>query len=70
MPQPAQKAGNDDVSLGLVGRGAVAEGRRRRGNHQDVVAHDVTIVTAPFDGLFGRTFAFADPDGYAVTLHN
>ena len=26
-------------------------------------------VTAPFDGPFGRTFAFADPDGYVVTLH-
>jgi predicted enzyme related to lactoylglutathione lyase len=30
----------------------------------------VPIVTAPFDGPFGRTFAFADPDGYVVTLHS
>ena len=29
----------------------------------------VTIVTEPFDGPFGRTFTFADPDGYQVTLH-
>jgi predicted enzyme related to lactoylglutathione lyase len=29
----------------------------------------VTIVTAPFDGPFGRTLAFADPDGYVVTVH-
>jgi catechol 2,3-dioxygenase-like lactoylglutathione lyase family enzyme len=37
--------------------------------HEDLVRHDVTIVTAPFDGPFGRTFSFADPDGYTVTLH-
>lgn len=37
--------------------------------HDDLVHHGVTIVTAPFDGPFGRTFAFADPDGYGVTLH-
>jgi predicted enzyme related to lactoylglutathione lyase len=36
----------------------------------DALADDgVTIVTEPFDGPFGRTFAFADPDGYQVTLH-
>jgi predicted enzyme related to lactoylglutathione lyase len=27
-------------------------------------------VTPPFDGPFGRTFTFADPDGYPVTLHD
>jgi predicted enzyme related to lactoylglutathione lyase len=27
-------------------------------------------VTEPFDGPFGRTFVFADPDGYAVTIHS
>ena len=37
--------------------------------HADLVAHDVPIVTAPFDGPFGRTFSFTDPDGYLVTLH-
>lgn len=37
--------------------------------HDDLTSHGVTIVTAPFDGPFGRTFAFADPDGYVVTLH-
>jgi len=24
----------------------------------------------PIDGPFGRTFTFADPDGYHVTLHD
>jgi predicted enzyme related to lactoylglutathione lyase len=38
--------------------------------HDDLAKHEVPIVTAPFDGPFGRTFAFADPDGYVVTLHS
>ena len=38
--------------------------------HDDLATHGVPIVTAPFDGPFGRTFAFADPDGYVVTLHS
>jgi predicted enzyme related to lactoylglutathione lyase len=38
--------------------------------HDGLVAAGVHIVTAPFDGPFGRTFAFADPDGYHVTLHD
>jgi predicted enzyme related to lactoylglutathione lyase len=38
--------------------------------HADLTEHGVRIVTAPFDGPFGRTFAFADPDGYVVTLHS
>lgn len=28
------------------------------------------IGAAPIDGPFGRTFTFADPDGYQVTLHD
>jgi catechol 2,3-dioxygenase-like lactoylglutathione lyase family enzyme len=35
----------------------------------DLAKHGVTIVTAPFDGPFGRTFAFADLDGYIITVH-
>lgn len=38
--------------------------------HDALVADGHTIVTAPIDGPFGRTFAFADPDGYHVTLHD
>ena len=37
--------------------------------HDDLAAADVRIVAPPFDGPFGRTFTFADPDGYAVTVH-
>lgn len=38
--------------------------------HDRLAADGVTIVTAPFDGPFGRTFAFADADGYVITLHD
>ena len=38
--------------------------------HDDLVADGHTIVSAPIDGPFGRTFTFADPDGYQVTLHD
>ncbi len=37
--------------------------------HDALDAADVPILTPPFDGPFGRTFAFADPDGYIVTIH-
>lgn len=29
----------------------------------------VEIAQEPFDGPFGRTFAFVDPDGYKITAH-
>lgn len=38
--------------------------------HDRLAAGGVPIVTEPFDGPFGRTFAFRDPDGYAVTVHD
>lgn len=38
--------------------------------HDDMVANGETILTPIFDGPFGRTFAFADPDGYSITLHD
>ncbi|MDN3312189.1 VOC family protein [Microbacterium oryzae] len=38
--------------------------------HDALAAADVPIVVAPFDGPFGRTFAFTDPDGYTITLHS
>lgn len=37
--------------------------------HARLAADGVTIVTAPFDGPFGLTFVFRDPDGYTVTVH-
>ncbi|MFJ6809761.1 VOC family protein [Streptomyces anulatus] len=38
--------------------------------HDALAAADHPIVSAPVDGPFGRTFTFADPDGYHVTLHD
>ena len=38
--------------------------------HDALVADGHSIVTAPIDGPFGRTFTFADPDGYHLTLHD
>lgn len=38
--------------------------------HDRLAAQDVPILTEPFDGPFGRTFVFGDPDGYAVTIHD
>ena len=38
--------------------------------HDALVAEGVTITSAPIDGPFGRTFTFADPDGYEITLHD
>lgn len=37
--------------------------------HDSLADVGVPIVVPPFDGPFGRTFAFADPDGYAITVH-
>ena len=38
--------------------------------HDALVGDGHTIVSAPIDGPFGRTFTFADPDGYQITLHD
>lgn len=38
--------------------------------HDALLADGQVIVSAPIDGPFGRTFTFADPDGYQITLHD
>jgi predicted enzyme related to lactoylglutathione lyase len=37
--------------------------------HDRLAIRGVAILTAPGDTPFGRTFVFADPDGYAVAIH-
>ncbi len=37
--------------------------------HAKLVAAGATILTPPFDGPFGRTLVFADPDGYRITAN-
>ncbi|MCU1405793.1 MAG: glyoxalase [Glaciihabitans sp.] len=41
-----------------------------QGIHDALAADGVEITMAPMDGPFGRTFTFADPDGYRITLHD
>jgi predicted enzyme related to lactoylglutathione lyase len=38
--------------------------------HARMVEHGATIAVEPFDGMFGRTFSFVDPDGYTITVHD
>lgn len=38
--------------------------------HDALAVDGHRIVSAPIDGPFGRTFTFADPDGYHITLHD
>jgi predicted enzyme related to lactoylglutathione lyase len=38
--------------------------------HAALVADGHPIIASPIDGPFGRTFTFADLDGYHVTLHD
>ncbi|HEY6279320.1 MAG TPA: VOC family protein [Streptosporangiaceae bacterium] len=36
----------------------------------ELAAAGVPIVAAPAHGPFGRQFAFADPEGYVITVHD
>lgn len=38
--------------------------------HDSLAAAGVPVPVPPFDSPFGRTFSFADPDGYVVTVHD
>lgn len=53
-----------------VGIGVWLHADQTQAVHDALAADGHTIVTAPFDGPFGRTFTFADPDGYHITLHD
>ncbi len=37
--------------------------------HAKLEAAGATVITQPYDGPFGRTFVFADPDGYRITAN-
>ncbi len=37
--------------------------------HDRIAAAGATILKPPYDGPFGRTFVFADPDGYRITVN-
>ena len=38
--------------------------------HESLRAAGVPVLRAPEPGPFGLTFTFADPDGYAITVHD
>lgn len=37
--------------------------------HTTLEAAGAIIITPPYDGPFGRTCVFADPDGYRITIN-
>ena len=64
--------GTDLASVAQPGIGAAISLRATdvQNIHDALVADGHTIVATPIDGPFGRTFTFADPDGYHITLHD
>lgn len=38
--------------------------------HAAVVAAGALIAQEPYEGPFGTTFTFLDPEGYAITVHD
>lgn len=61
-----------DTAAPRLGAGVVLwlEADDAQAVHDRLAGHGVPIVAAPADGPFGRVFTFADPDGYAVTVHD
>lgn len=40
------------------------------GLHASVVDAGAPVIQEPFEGPFGTTFTFQDPEGYAITVHD
>lgn len=59
----------DSVSQLGLGVGIWLHAPEAQSIHDTLVAAGVRITADPIDGPFGRTFTFADPDGYQITLH-
>ncbi|PYI64839.1 glyoxalase [Arthrobacter livingstonensis] len=66
-PEPGVDLGSGQLGLGVAlwlhDPEAVAL-------HHAVADAGATILREPFEGPFGMTFVFQDPDGYAVTVHD
>ncbi len=60
----------DSVSQLGFGVGVWLHAPSAQGVHDVLVADGITITSEPIDGPFGRTFTFADPDGYRITLYD
>ena len=66
-PSPGTDLGSGQPGLGVALWFASTDAQDL---HDRLAAADVPILVPPFDGPFGRTFTFRDPEGYAVTVHN
>ncbi|MFG2442799.1 VOC family protein [Nocardia fluminea] len=64
--------GTDLASVAQPGIGAAIwlHATNAQAVHDALAADGHTIVSAPIDDPFGRTFTFADPDGYHITVHD
>lgn len=40
------------------------------GLHASVIHAGSRVIQEPFEGPFGTTFTFQDPEGYAITVHD
>ncbi len=60
---PAHQQPGAGVSLWFGWEGSVDD------LHQHLLDAGVTILAPPFDTPFGKSLTVADPDGYAITLH-
>jgi predicted enzyme related to lactoylglutathione lyase len=60
-----------DLEAGPVGLGVLVSlhADDAEAVHDQLRDHGVPILMDPFDTPFGRTFVFADPDGYQVAIH-
>jgi len=67
---PAPGVDLDSVSQLGLGVGIWMHATDTQGIHDALAADGITITSAPVDGPFGRTFTFADLDGYQITLHD
>jgi predicted enzyme related to lactoylglutathione lyase len=67
---PAPGVDLDSVSQLGLGVGIWMHATDVQGIHDALSAAGITITSAPIDGPFGRTFTFADLDGYQITLHD
>ncbi|WP_035855818.1 VOC family protein [Cryptosporangium arvum] len=64
--------GTDLDALGQLGAGVGVwfHNDDAAGVHARLAEQGVPIEQEPFEGPFGLTFAFRDPDGYVVTIHS
>ena len=60
----------DDIAEPGIGAAIWLHASNVQEIHDHLAADGYSIVSAPIDGPFGRTFTFADPDGYRITLHD